>query len=101
MTECTEATIVVCTPLHRYGEDNVRGESGRKDKDYGPLKLYVDIIREVAEYYSIPVIDFYKNALIQPNIEANKLKYTQDGLHPNTLGHVLMAERIGNFLLSY
>ena len=47
------------------------------------------------------LVDFYKNALIQPNLEVNKLKYTADGLHPNAKGHVLMAERIGNFLLSY
>lgn len=101
MTEYPEAVIVVCTPLHRLREEKTNGDNGQKSYHYGNLKRYVDIIREVAEYYSIPVIDFYKNSLIQPNVEVNRVKYIPDGLHPNDLGHAIMADRIGSFLLSY
>ena len=101
MTEYSYAVIVVCTPLHRLREEKTNGDNGQKRYNYGNLKRYVEIIREVAEYYSIPVIDFYKNSLIQPNIEINRVKYIPDGLHPNDVGHAIMADRIGNFLLSY
>ena len=62
------------------------------------LKEYVRIIKEVAEYYSLPVIDLWAMSGIQPKVDAIKQKYCPDGLHPNDAGHVLMAERIGNFL---
>ena len=89
----TESTIVVMTPLHRAVEERVRdgGETVY-------LKEYVRIIKEVAEYYSLPVIDLWAMSGIQPKVDAIKQKYCPDGLHPNDAGHALMAERIGNFL---
>lgn len=102
MSEYPEAVIVVCTPLHRLNEEKDNGDDNhQKSYHYGNLRRYVDIIREVAEYYAVPVIDLYKNALIQPDVEVNRVKYIPDGLHPNDAGHAIMAERIGNFLLSY
>lgn len=87
-----EATIVIMTPLHRAVEERVRnGETLY-------LKKYVEIIKEVAEYYSLPVIDLWAISGIQPKVDVIKAKYCPDGLHPNDAGHVLMAERIGNFL---
>ena len=87
-----EAVIVVMTPLHRASEERVRGEETLY------LKRYVEIIKEVAEYYSLPVIDLWAISGIQPKVDVIKTKYCPDGLHPNDAGHVLMAERIGNFL---
>ena len=52
--------IVVLTPLHRLTEDNPYGD-GFKKVPTAPLKTYVEIIREVAEYYSLPVLDLYAN----------------------------------------
>jgi lysophospholipase L1-like esterase len=87
-----EATIVIMTPLHRAVEERVRnGETLY-------LKKYVEIIKEVAEYYSLPVIDLWAISGIQPKVDVIKAKYCPDGLHPNDAGHVLVAERIGNFL---
>ncbi len=102
--------IVFITPLHRSGEMNPLGDKGgvvdydalseaEKEK-YAPLSEYVRIIREVAEYYSIPVIDLYAISGIQPEVEILKEKFCPDGLHPNDEGHKLMAERIGNYLKS-
>ena len=88
------------TPLHRLFEDNVCGTSGIKKDVDAPLKVYVNAIREVAAYYSIPVIDLYATSSLQPNVEVIKEKYVPDGLHPNDAGHEVLAEVIANALLS-
>lgn len=59
--------IVILTPLHRWNENNKRGEGG-KAEDVGTLKDYVEAIREVAEYYSFPVLDLYAISGIQPAV---------------------------------
>lgn len=92
-----ESIIVVVTPLHRVGEMNVRGEGG-KQTDVAPLSVYVDIIKEVARYYSLPVCDLYANSGMQPNLSVIKEKYVPDGLHPNDKGNEVIADRLGEFL---
>ncbi|MBR2334788.1 MAG: SGNH/GDSL hydrolase family protein [Clostridia bacterium] len=91
------ATIVVMTPLHRTGEDNPRGDCN-KPHDYAPLSTYVKIIKDVAEYYSLPLLDLWSISGIQPNVEAIRAKYCPDGLHPNDAGHVLIKNRLVGFL---
>ena len=88
-----ESTIVIMTPLHRAVEERVRGGG---EKVY--LKRYVEIIKEVSEYYSLPVIDLWAISGIQPKVDVIKQKYCPDGLHPNDAGHVLMAKRLEGFL---
>lgn len=92
-----ESPIVVVTPLHRHDEDNPRGE-GNKPHDVGTLKTYVEIIREVAECYSLPVLDLYKESGLQPKVPIINQKYFVDGLHPNDEGHKILARKIANFL---
>lgn len=94
-----EAVIVVMTPLHRCNEDNLKGD-GFKATDVAPLSTYVKIIREVAEYYSLPVLDMWATSGIQPRVPIIKEKYCPDGLHPNDEGHKLMAKRLEGFLRS-
>ncbi len=94
MTEYPASAIFVCTPLHRLTE-NEPDMKGRVLSDY------VDMIKEVARYYSLPVIDLYSTYGVQPMIDAQREKYVPDGLHPNDAGHVLLSERIANFILSY
>lgn len=84
------ATVVVMTPLHRAVE-----ESPNK----APLSTYVSIIREVAEYYALPVLDLYKMSGLQPQVEINRKLFVPDGLHPNDAGAEKIADRLGNFLL--
>ena len=91
-------TIVIMTPLHRCNEQSEYGES--KVKSYSCLKGYVNIIREVAEYYSIPVFDLYANSGLQPEVEEIKNMYIPDGLHPNDLGHQILAHKLEVFLQS-
>ncbi len=86
--------IVIMTPLHRVSEDDVAIKHGVSVT----LKTYVDIIREVAEFYSLPVCDMFKNSGLQPRVPVIAEKYIPDGLHPNDEGHKIIADRLGNFL---
>ena len=92
-----ESPIIVLTPLHRLNEDNPRGD-GNKLQDVGTLKTYVEIIREVAEYYSLPVLDLYKDGGLQPKVPVIQQKYVPDGLHPNDAGHEILARKIAKFI---
>lgn len=84
--------VFVLTPMHRLGEDNLRGE-GNKGKDCLPLSGYVQIIKKQAEKFGVRLIDLYKDERLNINVGDNK-KYFADGLHPNNDGHKLLAEII-------
>lgn len=93
--------IIIMTPLHRTNERNKKGTDGaRKPYDVASLKEYVEIIREVAEFYSLPVLDLYKNSGLQPEIPEIKERYIPDGLHPNDAGHEILADLVEKFLLA-
>lgn len=89
--------IVILTPLHRWNENNKRGEGG-KAEDVGTLKDYVEAIREVAEYYSFPVLDLYAISGIQPAVRIIRERFMPDDLHPNDAGHEILANKISAFL---
>lgn len=90
------AKIVVLTPLHRLIEDDPYGDP-RKEVPSLPLRDYVNIIREVAEYYALPILDLYATSGFQPNVPALYERYTSDGLHPNDAGHALLANMLIKF----
>ena len=82
------AQIVILTPLHREDEE----------KRTPILKPFVDATRQVAEYYSLPVLDLWANYGIQPRIPVMKNMYVPDGLHPNDAGHAHLANKLRAFL---
>jgi lysophospholipase L1-like esterase len=84
--------IVFMTPLHRTIENRPNPTTGKLLKDY------VDAIREVTEYYSIPVIDLYASSGIQPALPGGLDDMTCDGLHPNDKGAERIAKRVLGFL---
>jgi len=86
-----DSTIVVMTPPHYLEE----GDPTRDDS----LRAYVDVIREVAEYYSLPLLDLYATGKLQPAVPVLKEKYMPDGCHPNDEGHKILAQKISSFLL--
>ena len=90
------STIVVMTPLHRANEDNPCGDA--KPAPVGKLVDYVNIIKDVAAEYSLPVLDLWSVSGIVPKVEINRVKYCPDGLHPNDDGHVLIKNRLVGFL---
>ena len=82
------AQIVILTPLHREDEE----------KRTPTLKPFVDATRQVAEYYSLPVLDLWANYGIQPRIPVMKNMYVPEGLHPNDAGHAFLANKLRAFL---
>ena len=88
--------VVICTPLHRITEHIPTGDN--KPAPVAVLDEYIEIIRTVARYYSLPVLDLNAVSGIQPRVPAIQEALCPDGLHPNDAGHVRLAECIGNFL---
>ena len=95
MNKYPKAQIVVMTPCHRLNENNYYNGCGIRT--VGNLKKYVDIIKEVAAYYSIAVLDLYALSGLQPDIEVNRNLYMPDGVHPSDAGH----EKIYNLLKGF
>ena len=91
------ALIVVATPIHRDYERMGISPNGKRVRAY-TLKAYVDAIREVAEFYSLPVLDLYAKSGLQPQVEVLNQRYFQDGLHPNEAGHQVLARQMLAFL---
>ena len=85
--------IVFITPLHREKEDILNHNGCR-------LVDYVDIIKEVARYYSLPVLDLFATAGIQPKLAVQKEALCPDGLHPNDAGYRRITDRLAAFLLA-
>ena len=69
------ATLFVMTPLHRE-DDQIENSNGYTLEDY------VNVIRDVCEKYSVPVLDLFKMGELNPNIEKHKELFASDGLHP-------------------
>ncbi len=93
-----DSVIAVCTPPHSIDELNGRDGSTYR---FGNLGSFVEVIREVAVYYSLPVIDLYAAVGFQPFTDDSRSRFMPDGIHPNDAGAERIARRIGNFLLSY
>jgi len=89
-----DALIVFMTPLHRSDEDVPSAGNAL------PLKRYVEILRETAEYYALPVLDLFAVSGIQPRVESVRERLCPDGLHPNAAGHRIIASRLSGFLKS-
>ena len=83
-----DKTIVVMTPMHRTSE---------LDKD-PPLRDFVYAEREVAEFYSIPVLDLWSNLGISARVPVQKELYFKDNVHPNDAGHEKIAYTLKRFL---
>ena len=90
------ATIVVMTPLHRVGEHDALNEHG--NPAIAPFKVMADTIKEVAAYYSFPVLDLYAVSNLNPELPIIKETFMPDGLHPNDDGHARIASRLIGFL---
>lgn len=92
--------ILVLTPLHRRRENVPEADGLRHINNDAILEDYVKIIREVAEYYSLPLLDLWKIGKFQPSVPMLKEKFMPDGLHPNDDGHGIIANRIIGVLKS-
>ena len=59
---------------------------------------YVNAIKQVADYYSIPVLDLYTASNYSPYIptQVGKDSFTLDGLHPTIKGYERLSRTIAN-----
>jgi len=79
-----EKTIVAITPLQR---------------DTAEIVNYIQPVKDVAAYYSIPCLDLYNGGGLYAGSETIRNKYMPDGLHPNAEGHRIIADKMAGFLL--
>ena len=86
------AKLLFLTPLHRADETRTVTRDG--ESFTVTLKEYVAVMREVLEFYGIPVLDLYAAGSMNPQVPAMRETYVPDGLHPNAAGHRLLADRI-------
>lgn len=89
--------VVICTPLHRITEDVPTGDN--KPAPVAVLDEYIEIIRTVARYYALPILDLNVVSGIQPRVPAIQEALCPDGLHPNDAGQEILAKCVSNFLL--
>lgn len=62
------------------------------------LEDYVNVIKNVCDKYSIPILDFYKYGGISPYNDSQKNALMPDGLHENNAGYKRTAQRISAFI---
>lgn len=87
--------ICVILPLHRVDEENVYGD-GSKKKPSRLLKDYVFVLKTIAEKYGLDTMEFEKEFPYSQIAPGQGL--TTDGLHPNSHGHKIIAEKICEYL---
>ena len=87
--------LCVILPLHRIDEENVYGD-GSKAKAGKTLKEYVFALRTLAEKYGLDILEFDKEFPYSQIAPGQGL--TTDGLHPNSYGHKILAEKICEYI---
>lgn len=78
------AVLFVITPLHREGDKNENAQGYT-------LEDYVNVIRDVCEDASVPVLDLFRCGELNPNIAKQKELFTSDGLHPLQPIHTILG----------
>lgn len=89
LTKYPTATIVFCTPIKRsqgtYTTPDSTNTLGKTLKDYA------EAIKEVCEYYSIPVIDLYSKSGLNPHVASQTSLFDELLTHPTQDGHDMIA----------
>lgn len=99
--------VIIMTPMHSYeknldtgafderGEYKINEDGSITFREYGGkrLKDYVDAIKDVAQFYSLPVIDLYSYSGMCPSLEVQRGTWFSrtDGLHHNAEGGLKVA----------
>lgn len=99
--------VIIMTPMHSYeknldtgtfderGEYKINEDGSIAFREYGGkrLKDYVDAIKDVAQFYSLPVIDLYSYSGMCPSLDVQRSTWFSrtDGLHHNAEGGLKVA----------
>lgn len=92
-----DGTIVFITPLHRFNEDGWGAWKPEGVKLY-PLRYYAKAVKDVCEFYSIPVLDLFSEGELRGNTPEWYKEFMPDGVHPNDKGHEIIARKLGALL---
>jgi lysophospholipase L1-like esterase len=95
ITRFPTKTIAVFTPLPRNDGTNtpwMANSQGYKLSDVA------DAVINVANHFSIPVLDLYRKSNMYPWNTSFETALMPDGLHPNAAGHQILADKILSFL---
>lgn len=84
--------IVWFTPM-TFGVGNTEGKDV-KNKYNNTIYQFMDAIKEVAGYFSIPCYDLGRLCSITPRIQAMQDAYYFDNLHPNANGSLIISRII-------
>ncbi|WP_457801885.1 SGNH/GDSL hydrolase family protein [Limosilactobacillus reuteri] len=92
-----DAKLLFITPMKadKYGGTYDVNGNVRKNSVNATEEDYVNAIKEVASYYSIPVLDLFHDGNLNPYIPAQNTM-TVDGLHPNEKGAQRLAKTIAH-----
>ena len=83
------AMVILCTPRKGYGFGGYLPDNCDEAKNGIYLKDYAEVIRQIAEYESLPVADFFALCGNQRNLAQLSI---DQALHPNDPGYQLMAD---------
>lgn len=99
--------IVIMTPIHRgyakFNDKNVQPDENFCNEQGLYVDAYVDVLKQAASYWAVPLIDLYSTSGLFPMAESH-LQYFHnketDQLHPNALGDYRLAKTIQYQLLA-
>ena len=83
-----DAKIVLCTPRKGYGFGGYLPAHWYDAQNGIYLKEYADMVKQIAEYESLPVADFFNECGGQHNLDKLSIDVA---LHPNDDGYQMMA----------
>lgn len=86
-----DSQIVFLTPMRRLRDT-------KKNKVGSALSDYVSAIKQMGEFYDIPVVDLYSAPEV--NFLSKRSVYMKDGLHPSDAAHGILADYIYRAIFS-
>ena len=99
--------IIILTPIHRgfaqFSDKNVQPDENYANAEGLYVDTYIDVLKQVASYWAVPVIDLYSTSGLFPLADAQSQYFNNkdtDRLHPNAAGDYRLAKTIQYQLLS-
>lgn len=100
--------IILLTPIHRaqarFSADNIQPEEAFPNRLGLYIDDYVEVIKEAANIWAVPVIDLNSICGLYPMEDSHAIYFhdkNTDRLHPNAEGHHRMATALVYQLLGY
>ena len=94
-TEFPSKKLLYIFPMHQY----YSGEPDSHDFGYGPFNAFRAGAIGACANSGVPMLDLYANSGTNVALNATQRSYyTQDGVHPNAVGHKMIADIIYNYI---